>query len=273
VESQEITNIIIPGYQEEEIREVTMAELNQLHNMQVFQLVKKSTLRKQELLGVLNTITFFKQKRKAQTCADGRPQRKLYDKGKASSPTVRTESVLITSVVDAYEEQSVGVFDIPGAFLHSEQTDVVYVKMCGDIATFLVEVSPETYSAYTIIENGKETLYLMLRWALYGCIKSALLFWQDLPGKLKKRGCVLNPYDLCKTIHASQLAIVRHIDDLKISLRSEQVLDEEIKWLESIYGPLVGVKGTNHTYLGMNLAFQERKLCVSMKKYLREIIE
>jgi hypothetical protein len=76
-----------------------------------------------------------------------------------------------------------------------------------------------------------------------------------------------------KTVNASQLTIVWHVDDLKISHRSEQVLDEEIKWLESIYGPLVGANGTNHTYLGMDLAFQDKKLCVSMKEYLREIIE
>jgi hypothetical protein len=91
-----------------------MAELKQLHDMKVFTSVKKSTLTRQERLNVLNTITCIKRKRcgriKARTCADGRPQRKLYEKGEASSPTVRTESVLITSVVDAYEERAVGVY-------------------------------------------------------------------------------------------------------------------------------------------------------------------
>jgi hypothetical protein len=50
-------------------------------------------------------------------------------------------------------------------------------------------------------------------------------------------------------------------------------LDGEIKWLESVYGPLVGAKGNNHTYLGMDLAFIGKRLQVSMVGYLREIME
>jgi hypothetical protein len=60
-------------------KEATMAELLQLHKMEVFQPVNKLSLTRQELLGVLNTITFIKRKRcghvKARTCADERPQR------------------------------------------------------------------------------------------------------------------------------------------------------------------------------------------------------
>ena len=130
---------------------------------------------------------------KARTCADERPQWKLYEKGEASSPTVRTDSVLIASVVDAYEERAVGVYDIPGAFLHAEQKDTTYVKMSGELTSFLVEMNPDTYSEYVVIEKGKETIYLLLKRALYGCVKSALLFWQDLSGKLLKRGYALNP--------------------------------------------------------------------------------
>jgi hypothetical protein len=94
--------------------------------------------------------------------------------------------VLITSIVEAFEKRIVGVYDIPGAFLHAKQTEVVYVQMSGEIAAFVMEVSPETYSEYTTLEKGKETIYLQLKKALYECLKSALLFWQDLSGRLKK---------------------------------------------------------------------------------------
>jgi hypothetical protein len=56
-----------------------------------------------------------------------------------------------------------------------------------------------------------------------------------------------------KLIEESQLTIVWHVDDLKVSHKSEAVLDRKIKWLETIYGPLVGSKGNQHTYLGMDL--------------------
>jgi hypothetical protein len=156
----------------------------------------------------------------------------LYEKWESSSPTVKAESVLITSIVEAFEKQIVGVYDIPGAFLHAQQTDVVCVKMSGEIAAFLMEVSLETYSEYATLEKGKEIIYLQLKKSLYGCLKSVLLFWQGLSGRLKKRGYILNPYDSCvasKWVEESQLTLVWHVDDLKVSHKSEAVLDKEIK--------------------------------------------
>jgi hypothetical protein len=42
-------------------------------------------------------------------------------------------------VADAYEEQEVGVFDIPGAFLHAEQKDITYMKVPGELKSFLLK--------------------------------------------------------------------------------------------------------------------------------------
>jgi hypothetical protein len=112
----------------EETKKATITELSQLHQMNVFQPIHKSSMTRQEIIGTLNTLTFIKRKRcgrvKARTCADGRPQRSLFQKWESSSPTVRTESVLITSLIDSYERRRVGVYDIPGAFLHAKQTDL-----------------------------------------------------------------------------------------------------------------------------------------------------
>jgi Reverse transcriptase (RNA-dependent DNA polymerase) len=229
---------------------------------------------------VLNSIIFIKQKRcgriKARACADGRPQRALYEKSEASSPTVKTESVILTSVIDAAEERVIGVYDIPGAFLHSKLPDTVYMKVTGTLTRFLVAVAPDIYSSFVVTENGIDVIYLLLTRALYGCLKSALQFWKHLSGNLVKRGYTLNPYDSCvanKMIGGSQFTIVWHVDDLKLSHISETVMDEEVKWLESIYGPLVGSKGNQHTYLGMDLDFDNRKLKVTMIPYLQEIID
>jgi hypothetical protein len=80
-----------------ETRDAATAEVIQLHEMQVFQQVHKSSLTKQELLRLLNPITFIKQKRcgkiKASTFANGRPQQAIFGKWEAASPTVQTELV------------------------------------------------------------------------------------------------------------------------------------------------------------------------------------
>jgi hypothetical protein len=173
-----------------ETKEATLSELMQLHNMKVFEPVDRLLLSKQDVLGTLNTLTFIKKKRcgriKARTCADGRPQRNLYQKWEASSPTVRTELVLFTSMLDAHEGRILGVYDIHGAFLHANQTDLTYVRMTDDAAKLLVEILPDTYKIFMISERGKDVIYLILKKALYGCMKSALLFWEHLSGKLSE---------------------------------------------------------------------------------------
>jgi hypothetical protein len=58
------------------------------------------------------------------------------------------------------------------------------------------------------------------------------------------------------------MTIVWHVDDLKISHMSEKSLNDELEWLESVFGPLVETKGECHTYLGMDLCFTNRRLQV-----------
>jgi hypothetical protein len=178
------------------------------------------------------------------------------------SPTVKTESVLLTSIIDASEGRVVAVYDIPGAFLHPTLEEVVHVKVTGALTKFLMSIDEKLYSDFVINEKGHDVIYLQLTRALYGCLKSALQLWKHLSGNLMKRGYVLNPYDSCvanQTVEGYQFTIVWHVDDLKLSLILETVVNEEIKCLESIYGPLVGSKGLHHTYLGMDLNFEQKK--------------
>jgi len=156
----------------EDAKQATLAEMKQLDDMEVFQPVLKSELTQQEVIQSLNSIIFIKQKKcgriKARACADGRPQRILYNKHDAYSPTVKTESVLLTSIIDAAEERSVGIYDIPGAFLHSKLPDIVHMKMTGAMLKCLVAVAPEKYSNFVISESGQDVIYLLLTKALYG---------------------------------------------------------------------------------------------------------
>jgi hypothetical protein len=68
---------------------------------------------------------------------------------------------------------------------------------------------------------------------------------------------IFKPHDLYvvnKMVEESKLTIAYHVDDLKVRHKSEVVLDEEIIWLETVYGPLPGSRGIQHTYFGMNLS-------------------
>ena len=48
-----------------------------------------------------------------------------------TSPTAHTESVIITSVIDAYERRDVATVDIPGAFMQADMDEEVHVRLTG----------------------------------------------------------------------------------------------------------------------------------------------
>jgi hypothetical protein len=50
----------------------------------------------------------------------------IREKEDASSPTVATESVMLTSVNDALEGRDVATVDLPGAFLQADMEDVLF---------------------------------------------------------------------------------------------------------------------------------------------------
>ena len=63
-------------------------------------------------------------------------------------------------------------------------------------------------------------MYVRLQKALYGCLKSALLFYETLVGDLESYGFKINLYDPCvanKMIGGEQLIVCWYMDDLKIS--------------------------------------------------------
>ena len=68
---------------------------------------------------------FLKEKRdgsvKGRACADGRKKRPRSSKEDATSSVVLLEAVLITSVIDAYKEREVAIFDVPRDFLIADQ--------------------------------------------------------------------------------------------------------------------------------------------------------
>ena len=55
-----------------------------------------------------------------------------------------------------------GVYDNPGAFLHSTLDDVVPMKVTGTSVNDLVMVDKKLYSDFIIVENGYAVVYLKL---------------------------------------------------------------------------------------------------------------
>jgi hypothetical protein len=61
-----------------------------------------------------------------------------------------------------------------------------------------VKASPHIYRKHiTLDANNQPILYVKLQKAVYGCMRSALLFYQKLVGDFESQGFELNHYDPC----------------------------------------------------------------------------
>ena len=140
------------------------------------------------------------------------------------------------------------------------------------MAEFLVKTSPNLYSKYVTINKKREkVLYVKLKKALYGCIKSAVLFYRKLAAGLTKMGFKINFYDPCvanKVVSGKQLTVCWHVDDLKVSHVNKHVITKFIQKLNWLYGKkdkLTVSQGKYHHYLGMYLDFRtDGVVCVDM---------
>ena len=67
---------------------------------------------------------FMKQKRcgkiKGRGCSDGRKQRKYLTKDDTSAPTVATEALFLTCIINSMEHRKVAAVEIPGAFMQAD---------------------------------------------------------------------------------------------------------------------------------------------------------
>ena len=168
--------------------EAVYKELLQLHERKVGEPRDVSKLSPTQKKNTLGYLMFLKQKRtgqiKGRGCADGRKQWLYTPKDEASSPTVATESVLLSCVIDAKERRDVATVDIPGAFMQGDQDETVHMCLEGTLAELLTKCDPKLYRQYVVTENNKPVLYVELIKALYGTLRAALMFWRKLTSKL-----------------------------------------------------------------------------------------
>jgi hypothetical protein len=127
-------------------------------------------------------------------------------------------------------------------------------------------------------KRGKPVLYMELYKSMYGLMRSALLFSRKLKKELLEYGFMMNPYDPCvanlKTKDGSQLTVLWHVDDLKLSCKNGWEVTRLLLYLKRIYGSGIAVHlGNKFRYLGMDLDYSEKGVfAVSMVGYTDQII-
>jgi Reverse transcriptase (RNA-dependent DNA polymerase) len=201
-----------------------------------------------------------------------------------SSPTVNTESTLLTAVIEAEEERGVATCDIPNAFIQTkveekdEDGNRTIMKIRGILIDVLCKMDP-AYREHVIVENKQKILYVHITKAIYGLLASAMLFYRSFTQDLIGYGFIINPYDPCvanKQVEGKQMTVSWHVDDVKVSHINSRHVDDFITWIKQIYGAIGDVKTTRgklHEYLGMKLDYTVKgQVSIDMVDYVNKMI-
>jgi hypothetical protein len=176
-------------------RKAVLDELLMFLQLKVFAFISNPT--KEQIKKALRVHCLLTEKRdgriKARAVADRRSQVR-YKEEETYSPTVKLESIMLCSLIDALEKRHVVTIDIKGAFLKAKVPDdlELIVEMEGELAELFVELNPE----FKLNKDG--VLYLKCLKALYGHIEAAILFYDELDTSLTTRmNFKQNKYDPC----------------------------------------------------------------------------
>ncbi len=163
---------------------------------------------------------------------------------------------MISTLQDAIEERNVVTLDIPRAFL--------IIRFTGKMVEWSAKIVPKICSD-----------------VIYGCLKSAYLFYFKLKADLTSWGFKENPYDGCtlnKTFTSektSSNALFNGMWMISKSCKNNRVIKSVVQRLKELYGktaPLTISTGKVHEYLGMEIDSSKKgKVTYSQYDYINKI--
>jgi hypothetical protein len=185
------------------------------------------------------------------------------------------DALMLSIMIDAKERRDVAVADVEGAYLHADMDVYTIMKIEGLDVDIMCEVDGD-YKQFVMMENGKKVLYLELVKALYGCVRSALLWYELFSSTLVHMGFILNPYDPCvanKLIDGKQCTLVWYVDDNKVSHVDLNVVSSVIAKIEERFGKMTVSRGKEHEFLGMIITYNDDgTTTINMTRYVEEAI-
>ena len=127
-------------------------ELKEIDSFDTYVPLHAKDLTWEEKQMALESLFLLTEKRdgsiKGRKVAVGSKQRTYdgYDKSDGSSPTVTTDSIFLTGVVDAREKRDVACMDIGSTYLTvNNPDDDINIVLHGKIAEMMVRVNPKLY--------------------------------------------------------------------------------------------------------------------------------
>ena len=266
-----------------EASKVITQELKQMLDKKVWMPIEGAKLTAPQRSAVIRSSMFLKRKNnadgtflklKARLVAGGDQQDKnLYDD--LSSPTVSTSAVFTLLAVAAHEHRHVAVVDISGAYLNAYMTKGVSVHMRLDrtMTGFITNIDAR-YKKHVDAGGG---IIVLLKKALYGCVESAGLWYNNLKDSMSALGYKRNECDRCVFNcigpDGVQCTAAVHVDDLLITSKSKSMVTHLVEGLRNRYGAITLAHGPIVNYLGMSINLSTPgRAEVTMRGYSDEVV-
>jgi len=263
-------------------------ELQQMIDKQVWHPIEKTTLNDKQYRSIIRSSMFLKEKYdstgkfeklKARLVANGNMQDKTIYGDNMSSPTSALSSVFAIAAIAAHENRHVKTLDIGGAYLNADmhKTGIdVFMRLDGKMVDILCEMN-NTYNRYRVKSEKGDYIIVNLDRALYGCVESAKLWYDDLKETLYKAGYKVNALDECvfnKGEGIEQCTIALHVDDMIITCKNKNTIEELIYKLKERYTEGVTVhEGPVVSYLGMTFDWsQHGQVKITQEGYIAEML-
>ena len=111
--------------------------------------------------------------------------------------------------------------------------------------------------------------------ALYGCVQSALLWFNKLRAILEEARFVANPYDMCvfNRMHKDkQIMVAFHVNDLLVTSQSDKAFTDLISFLQSRFTAVTAELSNKHSYLAVTIERKKQHYTVSMNGYVTTLL-
>ena len=148
------------------------------------------------------------------------------------------------------------------------------MKLRGDFVDIMCQVNPY-YEQHVRYENGEKVLYILVIREIYGCIESALLWYNLFSTTIQGLVFEIKTYHKCvanKVLKVTQCTIAWYVDDNKLLHTNPEVISYIINEVKKSYGELSVVRGKKHTFTIMYIQIKDSTIKFDVVKRLKECI-
>ena len=252
-------------------------ELGNMERLKVFEPIDPSTITPEMQKKIIPSRMFLKEKLKlaifkARLVAGGHKQLRdlLFD---YSSPTVNVVGLYALLALAAHEHYKISCHDVTAAYLNAFMPKhiLVFMRLSKEVSERLVKLYPEKYGKFV----GKDgCIVVKLLRALYGCIESAKLWYDEASSRLVQAGYRRSVWDECIFVKGDTI-IALYVDDFLVLSKTEEGLDATNAELKKLFPEISCRKGDTQTYLGIDIQIDrnDRSVTISMNKFVEDMLK